>query len=116
MVRDLIGLRGGHWDEPLYKSIYARTNLIAAKRHLLAHGIWFYHRDRDEWHVQLTRGSWPKNEAELVTGSKRITPESVVITVSDLRAVTSEISALIADLKQLRRSAVEVAPSPETPP
>jgi hypothetical protein len=116
MVRDLIGLRGGSWNEALYKSIHARASLLAAKRHLLAHGLWFYHRAKDEWHVQLTRGSWPKSEAELVAGSRKITPESVHITLEELRSVTSQISALISDVKELRRSAAEVEPSPETPP
>jgi hypothetical protein len=117
MVRDLIGLRGGFWDEPLYKSIYSRANLIAAKRHLLAHGIWFYDRLRDEWHVQLTRGSWPKSEAELVAGSKKITPESVLITLDDLRLLTSQISELISDLKALRQSSFDATPSsPEIAP
>jgi hypothetical protein len=116
MLRDAIKLRGGTFDEELYKSIYRRTNLLAAKRHLLAHGIWFHHKARGEWHVQLTRGSWPKNEEELIAGSKKVTPESVVMTLEELRSATSEISVLIADLKTLRRSAVEAAPSPQTLP
>jgi hypothetical protein len=117
MARDLIGLRRGFWDETLYKSIYSRANLIAPKRHLLAHGIWFYHRGRDEWHVQLTRGSWPQSEAELVAGSKKIIPESVLITLEELRCLTSEISVLISDLRRLRQSAFDDPPSSRrTPP
>ena len=117
MLHDTIKVRGGTVDDDLYKSIKARTNLVAAKRHLLAHGIWFYHQGMDEWHVQLTRGSWPKNEDELVAGSKKVTPESVVMTLEELRAATSEISALIGDLKRLRKSAVAPPlPSPEKLP
>jgi hypothetical protein len=116
MLRDTIKLRSGTFDEELYKSIYKRANLLAAKRNMLAHGIWFYHKAMDEWHVQLTRGSWPKNEEELVAGSKKVTPESVVMTLEELRSATMEISELISYLKELRRSAVGPTPSPETHP
>lgn len=116
MLRDAIGLRSGAWDEELFKSVRQRANLIAAKRHMLAHGIWYYH-PLGEWHVQLTRGAWPKTEEELVAGSKKITPESVVITVDELRSTTAEIDALIGDLERLRSSAHDVlGSSPETPP
>jgi hypothetical protein len=116
MLRDAIGLLSGGWDEELFKSMRQRANLIAAKRHMLAHGIWYYH-PLGEWHVQLTRGSWPKTEDELVAGSKKIMPESVLITANELRSTTAEIDALIADLKRLRSSAHDVlGSSPETPP
>src|SRR5476649_2325848 len=77
MLRDVIGIHQGYFDEDLFKSIRLRANLIAAKRHMLAHGIWFHHKELGEWHVQLTRGSWPKTEDELIRGSKKVTPESV---------------------------------------
>jgi hypothetical protein len=110
MLRDAIGLRRGAWDEELFKSIRQRANLLAAKRHMLAHGIWYYH-PTGEWHVQLTRGSWPKTEEELEFKSKKIIPESVTITVEELRSTTAEIDALIDDLERLRSSAYDV-PAP----
>lgn len=115
MLLDIIKERGGALDNELHKSIRARAELIATKRHLLVHGLWFYHKARDEWHVQLTRGSWPRNEAELVSGSKKVTPESRVLTLDELRSATTEICVLIDDLKKLRASATD-APlsSPET--
>jgi hypothetical protein len=116
MLRDVIGLLNSAWDEELFKSMRQRANLIAAKRHMLVHGLW-YHHPLGEWHVQLTRGSWPKTEEELVVGSKKITPESVPIAADELKSATAEIDALIADLKRLRSSAHGVLGSlPETLP
>lgn len=117
MLRDTIAIRRGGWDEELFKSIRQRANLIAAKRHMLAHGIWYYHDGRDEWHVQLTRGAWPKTEEELEFKSKKIIPESVTITADELRSTTDAIDVLIDDLTRLRSSAHDVLEaSPETPP
>jgi hypothetical protein len=117
MLRDVVAERGGTLDEDLRRSIRQRANLIAAKRHMLAHGIWFHHKALGEWHVQLTRGSWPDTEEELVTGSKKITPESIVMTADELRSTTAKIDELIADLKRLELSAVDAPPaSHETHP
>jgi hypothetical protein len=111
MLRDIVGIHGAFFDEALFKSLRQRANLLAAKRHLLAHGIWYYHRSSDEWHVQLTRGSWPRTESELIAGSKKITPESVLITVGKLRSTTAELDVLIDDLKRLRSGASEAPAS-----
>jgi hypothetical protein len=114
MLRDIINLCGGSMDQDLWKSIRARSDLMAAKRHLLVHGIWFRHKTLDECHVQLTRGSWPKTHADLVAGSKKVNPESIVMTMPELRSATKEILALVVDLKKLRISAVgPPPPSPE---
>jgi hypothetical protein len=111
LLRDLIKLRDAQWDDELFKSILNRANLIVARRDLLAHGIWGNHSGgmmnmNDIWHVQLARGSWPKNISELVEGSKKIMPEMVPMELSKLRATTREIVQLIGDLKKLRSSAV----------
>lgn len=117
MLRDIINERGGTLDEELRKSIRQRADLLAARRHMLAHGIWFYHKTLGQWYVQLTRGSWPITEQELVTGSKKTTPEHVLMTVDVLRSTTAEIDELIADLKRLRLSAYDAPPSsPEISP
>lgn len=110
MLNDLIAVRGGIWDHDIYKSIHSRARLSAAKRDLLAHGIWA-HTPRDEWTVQLARGSWPKNLSALVRGSKKVTPEGVLMDPAKLKLATNEIEGLIADLKTLRASASE----PPTP-
>jgi hypothetical protein len=112
MLRDVVGIRGGYFDEALFKSIRQRADLIAARRNMLAHGIWFHHKALGEWRVQLTRGAWPKTEEELVAGSKKIIPESVVMTVDELRATIAEIDELIDALKRLRTDAYE---APSTP-
>jgi hypothetical protein len=110
MIHDLLELREGEWDDKLYKSILVRARLLAAKRHLIAHGKW-HHYERgsawrtDEWHVELARGSWPERFAEFVTGSKRVIPESVPMDMEALRSTTSEIQIVIEDLKKLRASA-----------
>jgi hypothetical protein len=115
MLRDLVKLRHGTWDDDLYLSILTRAKLLTSKRHLIAHGIWA--NREDGWYVELARGSWPKNLAELVAGSKKVTPELVSMDTSKLRKATNEIEALIQDLKRLRTSAVVSYPSsPETRP
>jgi hypothetical protein len=106
MLSSLIELRDGTWDIELYKSILARSRILAAKRDLLAHGIWGYVKHLNEWHVQLARGSWPNNRSDLIKGSKKVTPESVPMDSAKLRQATTEIEALSADLKKLRLSAV----------
>lgn len=112
ILRDVIKLRGGEMDWDLLKSMLERARLLAAKRDLLAHGMWHHHATTGEWLVQLARGSWPKDAAHLIAGSKKVTPESVPMDAEKLRAATSEIDALIDDLKRLRASAVEEKPSP----
>jgi hypothetical protein len=109
MLRDLVKLRHGTWDDDLYLSILTRAKLLTSKRHLIAHGIWA--NREDGWYVELARGSWPKNLAELVAGSKKVTPELVSMDTSKLRKATNEIEALIQDLKRLRTSAVVSYPS-----
>jgi hypothetical protein len=116
MLRDLVKLRKAEWDDDLFKSILERAKLITARRDLLAHGIWGVHPSGpwsmdDAWHVQLARGSWPKNMSELIEGSKKVTPEMIPMALSTLRSTTNEIVQLIADLKTLRASAVEKMPS-----
>lgn len=110
MLRELVKLRNGEWNDALFKSILDRANLFAAKRDLLAHGIWGAHSNPpwqgEVWHVELARGSWPKNLKELIAGSKKINPEMVPMRLADLRSTTSEIVQIIADLKELRSSAV----------
>ncbi len=106
MLSSLVELREGTWDVELYKSILARSKILAAKRNLLAHGIWGYVKHLHEWHVQLARGSWPKNRSDLIKGSKKVIPESVLMDAGKLRQATTEIEALLADLKKLRLSAV----------
>jgi len=104
MLCELVNLRGATWDTELYKSILARSKVLAAKRDLLAHGIWGYLSKSNEWHVQLARGTWPKNVREIVKGSKKITPEGVLMDTDKLRSATTEMAALIDDLKRLRSS------------
>jgi hypothetical protein len=110
MLRDLIKLRKGEWDDDLFKSVLERAKIITARRDLLAHGIWGTHPSppfrNETWHVELTRGSWPKNVKDLIEGSKKITPELVPMDLEKLRSTTGEIEALIDDLKRLRKSAV----------
>lgn len=117
MLNELRQLRKATWDDELYKSVLARAGLLVAKRDLLAHGMWGYLKTEHEWHVQLARGSWPKNVRDLVEGSKRVTPEGVPMNTEKLREAVREIDKLIADLKKLRLSA-EGPPAPwqETPP
>jgi hypothetical protein len=111
MLRDLVKLRNAEWNDTLFSSILDRAKVIGARRHLLAHSIWDEHRTglwlaNKAWHVQTTRGQWPKNLADLVEGSKKVTPEMVPITLSELRSTTGEIVQLITDLKTLRESTV----------
>lgn len=110
MLRDLIKLRNGTWDEALFKSILERAKVFDAKRNLLAHGIWDVHAgsllEGDVWYVQVARGSWPKNTKELIEGSKKINPEMVLMRLPELRETTEGIVQLIDDLKHLRSSAV----------
>jgi hypothetical protein len=114
MLRDLIKLREGEWDNDLFKSILDRSKLVEAKRNLVTHGIWG-HRE-DGWYVELSRGAWPKNLRELIAPTRVIQPEFKAMSLEKLREATTEISELIGDLKRLRASAVGPStPSPDTP-
>jgi len=117
MLRDLVKLRNAEWDDDLFKSILERAKLITSRRHLLAHSIWDKHPSglwlsNQTWHIQMTRGQWPKNLSDLVEGSKKVTPEMLPMELSELRSTTSEIVQLIADLRTLRKSAFVSTPAP----
>jgi hypothetical protein len=119
MLRDLVQLRSATWDTKLFDSIMERAKLLSTKRHLLAHGLWHRYRApiADEYHVQLARGSWPKSLADLVTGSKKIIPEGVLMNLDKLKTTTDEIEKLTEDLATLRTSAnLPSPPSPEKSP
>jgi hypothetical protein len=105
MLRELIELREGTWDDTLFTSILSQARILLAKRDLLAHGIWHFLEHANEWHVQRARGSWPKNLRELVAKSKRVVPESVHIELETLRSATKDLDELISDLKKLGNSA-----------
>lgn len=120
MLRDLVKVQKGFWDDELFNSIFRRAKLIAARRDLLAHGIWDEIPEprwpEDVWHLQLTRGSWPKNFRDLVAASKKIDPQLVPITLALLKETTIEIEQMIQDLKKLRSSAHTRTPRlPEKP-
>jgi hypothetical protein len=115
MLHDLVKLRKAQWDDELYGSILSRAKIGAAKRDLIAHGKWA-HRD-DGWYVELARGAWPKDLAELIAKTKKIMPELVPMDTDKLREATSAIVGLIGDLKRLRKSTVgPLWPSPDTRP
>jgi len=112
MLRNLIELRKGEWDDDRFKSILQRAKLLAAKRDLVAHAIWAQ-RD-DGWYVELSRGAWPKSLRELVASTRQIQPELKPMNIDQLREATTQIDELIADLKKLRASAVALSASPGT--
>jgi hypothetical protein len=118
MLRDILKLNGGIWKDDLFKSVRAKADLLASKRHLLGHGKWFHHKTDNSWNVELTRGSWPKDAAELAAQSRKVSPESIVITLAELRATTTEILKLFDDLNALKISTMRrvPVPSPKTPP
>jgi hypothetical protein len=106
LLRELMLERAAAWDSDLYKSVLRQAKLSLSKRNMLAHGIWDKYGQTGAWQVQFARGAWPESVRDIIQGSKKVTPESVVLTAADLRKVTLEIEQLISDLKQLRSSAV----------
>lgn len=100
-------------DWPLHKSISQRAAPLLAFRDLLAHAIWGQHGH--EWLIQKTKGKWPKELESIITGPRKVIPESLPVTVEDLRAKVAEIDALIEDLRALRASATEPKPSQSKP-
>jgi hypothetical protein len=103
MLSELISLRQASWDKQLYKSVLDRAKLLASKRHLLGHGVWT--KLRGKWHVEATKGQWPKYLADIVKGSRKVTPELIPITIAMLKTTSAEIENLITDLERLRGSA-----------
>ena len=112
MMRDILRLRKGHWDDELFKTVRSKANLLAAKRHLVGHGKWIQHPKDGSWNVELTRGSWPKDANELALQSKKVQPEGVTLELGDLRATTSEILVLFDELNRLKQSTRVPVPSP----
>jgi hypothetical protein len=105
MLGDLIRLRGADMDWQLHKSILKRAEPALAMRDLLAHAIWTQHRQTKEWLIQKTKGKWPKELAELISGPRKIVPESLPMDAEKLKSIVSEIDSLIEDLKTFRASA-----------
>jgi hypothetical protein len=103
LLKDLMTLNHGKWDEELYQAIYKRAEDLAARRHLLCHSIWAL--DDGEWKIQKTGGKWPKKQAEKFGGHRRVMPAKVTIKIANLQNTTKGIDRLIQDLEALKASA-----------
>jgi len=104
MIRDLGELEGMEMDYVLLLDIRKRANLLAAKRHLLAHCIWTFDDLAAEWCALVTRGSWAETQEDIEnypTGSKTVEPEARPVTVKEVSEWTTQTIALIEDLKKL---------------
>jgi hypothetical protein len=117
MLRDLCELKQLPIDYVLIADIRKRADPLAAKRHILAHSLWFH--DRGEWGALITRGTWAATQEDIEnppTGSKTVSPEWRPITTGELAEWTRQTIALIADLKKLDRQHRPVPqPSPRKP-
>lgn len=107
MIRDIAALKEIEIDEKILKSLIAKVENISSRRDIIAHGTWT--ETRYGWSVQRTGGQWPKQlpVPDPPTGSRRITPEGMVMDVSTLRALWADIEKLIDLAKDLRASARE---------
>jgi hypothetical protein len=105
MLRALMFLHEGTWDDDLYRSIYSRTKTWDTRRDLFAHSIWGHDKKSDEWRIQVARGKWPKHLEKKLRGNKRVMPASVLITDRHLLTANTAIDKLIDDLERLKASA-----------
>lgn len=87
-------------DAKLLRELKAECRAISEKRNLIAHGLWT-NVPGTGWVVQQTRGAW-QDYKDGPTGNKRITPEAVPMTSSDLRALTDQIDRVIKDVRNLK--------------
>lgn len=111
MVNQIIQVQQATWDADLYKSVAKRMRDLASERDLVAHAIWGRHDN--QWYVQVTRGAYPNDLSHLVTGSRRVMPEMVLMTVEKLKTTSADIEKLIFDLKRLRGTAERPPEEPQ---
>lgn len=103
MLRDLGQLRERTGDYVLLASIRNRCEARARHRHLMAHSIWT--KTDSEWVARLTRGAWDDSSKgalpDAPKGSKVVTPESIPVTVENLREWRMQTENLIRDFRRL---------------
>lgn len=105
MIRDIADLQAIELDQTVLKSLLERVEGVSSNRDLVTHGIWI--PDHNGWNVQRTSGNWPKQKVtdDAPTGARRIYPEGLPISPSDLRVFWTDIESLIGLAKKLRVSA-----------
>lgn len=105
MVRDIAIIQKIEIDSASLKNMLEHVETISSERDLITHGIWM-HID-GEWNIQRVAGNWPKQQVakEAPTGSRRVLPEGVVMSVTKLQSLASKIEKLIDHAKRLRVTA-----------
>jgi hypothetical protein len=85
-----------------YKAMNKQASELVFYRDLMAHGTWSYTKEHKLWCVTNTRGNWDgglKNHG--LVGKKRIKPEGILFSPSDLNSLALEVEDLIEKLKTL---------------
>jgi hypothetical protein len=90
IIEQLAEFRGIELNQDGIASLREGTKLIAAKRHILAHGIW--HKERGAWCLEISRGQWEDEDSP--TRHKSILPESIPVTENDLAIILDGIGIL----------------------
>jgi hypothetical protein len=114
MIRDLGECQNLEMDYVLLKEIRGAADIQAGKRHLLAHSLW--QKLDNEWSAVVTRGTWQEMPVEIADypagRSKNLEPQSVPVSVTQVREWTELTIGLIDELRKLG-DRHEPVPSPE---
>lgn len=111
MIQDLLRVRGISvpLPDPDFKK---RLEHARKERDHVAHGLWLRHPQTNELRLWFTKESWPTT-AGGPSGPRKITPEAIHKTPTDLIATYKEIDALIALARQFEHAIqAALAPSP----
>jgi hypothetical protein len=113
IIEQLADFHGISLNSEALKHLREGARLLAAKRHILAHGIWC--KMGDVWNVVITRGQWDDDEAP--SRHKSILPESMPVSASSLAIIVEGIETLdrLLDVIAINVSAKLQAP-PELHP
>jgi hypothetical protein len=116
MILDLGECQNLEMDYVLLKEIRGAADILAGKRHLLAHSLW--QKLDNDWCAIVTRGTWQQMPMEIrdypMGRSKNLEPQAIPISVAEVREWSELTIGLLDELKKVGDQHRPL-PSPEKP-
>ena len=102
MILDLGDFHKLEMDYVLLKEIRDAANILATKRHMLAHSLW--QKLDNDWCAIITRGTWQEMQIDIanypVGRSKNLEPQGYPVSADNIREWTELTIGLIDELNK----------------
>ena len=103
MILDLGSFQKLEMDYVLLKEMRDAANILAGKRHMLAHCLW--QKLDNDWCAIITRGTWQEMQIDIANypagQSKNLEPHAEPVSVSDVREWAELTVGLIDELRKV---------------